>query len=83
MTEKLIEKLSQISIERGSTPNEEAIAKEKMAKYSAVLNAPGPAARPMMFEDIRSDEQKPLHEQRFLNEWHKLKNDNRKKWKAE
>jgi len=83
MTEKLIEKLSQISIERGSTPNEEAIAKEKMAKYAATLNAPGPAARPMMFEDIRSDEQKPLHEQRFLNEWYKLKNDNRKKWKAE
>ena len=83
MNERKIALLEQITVERGSTPNEEAIAKEKMAQYAAALKAPGPAMRSVMFEDIRSDEQKPLHEQRFLNEWHKLKNDNRKKWKAE
>jgi len=83
MDERKISLLEQITVERGASPNEESIAKRKMAQYAAALKAPGPTARPMMFEDIRSDEQKPLHEQRFLNEWHKLKNDNRKKWKAE
>ena len=65
-----------MTVENGASPNEEAIAKRKMAQYTAACKVPKQTPRQPFFEDIRSYE-----DEQFLRKWHALKEENRKKWK--
>jgi hypothetical protein len=73
----LTEKLSRITVKNGASPNEEAIARRKIAEYAKYMNNTRPQRRVVVEE-----ERMPLHEQIFLKEWFKLKMANRKKWKV-
>jgi hypothetical protein len=72
----LREKLSRVTVKNGASPNEEAIARRKIAEYAKFMNKTRPQPRVVVNEPM------PIHEQMFLKEWFALKMANRKKWKV-
>ena len=79
MDERKISLLENMTIKNGCTPNEESIAKKKIAQYAAAMNThrtknPTPVH---IYEDI------PLEELHFRRKWYELKRENRKKWGVE
>ena len=82
MNERKISLLENITVSRGSSPNEEAVAKDKIAKYASAISQ-GQAHRTKNPTPVHIYESMPPEEQRFRTEWYRLKTENRKKWKVE
>lgn len=81
MNERKISLLENITVSRGASPNEEAIAKRKIAQYAERISQyktknPTPVH---IYEDVSSS----IEEQRFRMKWEQVKRENRKKWKVD
>lgn len=63
--DRKIKLLKEITVKNGATPNEEAIAKQKINDFLDQMYPP---------------EEKTLDEIRFLNKYHEIKTENAKKW---
>lgn len=83
MNKRKIGLLENITVARGASPNEEAIAKAKIAKYAAAMNKPKqrPKTEPLRF--MNEDEAHSFDEQQFRQKWYELRQANRKRWKVE
>jgi hypothetical protein len=83
MKQNLIDALANMTVENGASPNEEDIAKRKMAQYTAALTRNTPKTNlvqspPWIYdEDVIANET----ELRFREKWQTMKQANRKKWK--
>ncbi len=73
------DKLARMTVANGASPNEEAIARNKMAKYANFIKKETPKKS---FHIQEENDIMPLHEHQFRQEWYKLKMENRRKWGA-
>jgi len=80
MKQHLIDALSKMTVENGCAPNEESIAKEKIAKYASFMKKErAPQIHHIEENTLNTWEQ--LADRRYKESFYKLAQENRKKWK--